>query len=338
MASSRKAKGRKPRPKGFFAGKKILVTGGAGFLGQSVVRLLLENGVRPKDIFVPRSDQYDLRFQVSCAKVVTGQDIVIHLAANAGGIGWNLAHPGCLFYDNIAMGALLMEEARRAGAEKFVQIGTVCSYPFRPPRIPFQEDDLWEGYPESTNAPYGIAKKALMVMGQAYRQGYGFNVIYLLPVNLYGPGDHFEPEKSHVIPALIRKFVDARESGEEEVEIWGTGYHEGVPVSREFLYVDDAAEAIVLATENYDKPAPVNIGSGQEIAINDLVEMIREMTGYRGRVVRNTSKPDGQPRRCLDISRAKAEFGFAARTPFGEGLRKTIEWYERSRAEGEPRR
>ena len=177
-----------------------------------------------------------------------------------------------------------------------------------------------------------------MVMGQAYRQGYGFNVIYLIPVNLYGPGDHFEPEKSHVIPALIRKFVDARESGEEEVEIWGTGYHEGVPVSREFLYVDDAAEAIVLATENYDKPAPVNIGSGQEIAINDLVEMIREMTGYRGRVVRNTSKPDGQPRRCLDISRAKAEFGFTARTPFEEGLRKTIEWYEQSRAEGEPRR
>ncbi len=338
MVAARKAKGRKPRPEGFFAGKKILLTGGAGFLGQSVVRLLLEIGLRPKDIFVPRSDQYDLRFQVSCAKVVTGQDIVIHLAANAGGIGWNLAHPGCLFYDNIAMGALLMEEARRAGAEKFVQIGTVCSYPFRPPRIPFQEDDLWEGYPESTNAPYGIAKKALMVMGQAYRQEHGFNVIYLLPVNLYGPGDHFEPEKSHVIPALIRKFVEARESGENEVEIWGTGYHEGVPVSREFLYVDDAAEAIVLATEKYDKPGPVNIGSGQEIAINDLVEMIREMTGYRGRVVRNTSKPDGQPRRCLDISRAKAEFGFTARTPFEEGLRKTIEWYEQSRAEGEPRR
>lgn len=336
--AARKAKGRKPRPEGFFAGKKILLTGGAGFLGRSVVRLLLEKGLRPKDIFVPRSDQYDLRFQVSCAKVVTGQDIVIHLAANAGGIGWNLAHPGCLFYDNIAMGALLMEEARRAGAEKFVQIGTVCSYPFRPPRIPFQEDDLWEGYPESTNAPYGIAKKALMVMGQAYRQEHGFNVIYLLPVNLYGPGDHFEPEKSHVIPALIRKFVEARESGEKEVEIWGTGYHEGVPVSREFLYVDDAAEAIVLATEKYDKPGPVNIGSGQEIAINDLVEMIREMTGYRGRVVRNTSKPDGQPRRCLDISRAKAEFGFTARTPFEEGLRKTIEWYEQSRAEGEPRR
>ena len=337
MVSARKAKGRKPRPEGYFAGKKILVTGGAGFLGQSVVRLLLEKGVVPKDIFVPRSDQYDLRFQIPCAKVVTGQDIVIHLAANAGGIGWNLAHPGCLFYDNVAMGALLMEEARRAGAEKFVQIGTVCSYPFRPPRIPFREDDLWEGYPESTNASYGIAKKALLVMGQAYRRGYGFNVIYLLPVNLYGPGDHFfEPEKSHVIPALIRKFVDARESGAKEVEIWGTGLHEGVPVSREFLYVDDAAEAVILATERYDKSDPVNIGSGQEIAINDLVEMIREMTGYRGTVVRDTSKPDGQPRRCLDISRAKVEFGFTARTPFREGLRKTIEWYERSRAEREP--
>jgi len=221
--TARGTKNRKPRSKGYFAGKKIVVTGGAGFLGQSIVRILLENGVRPKDIFVPRSDQYDLRFQVACAKVVTGQDIVIHLAANAGGIGWNLAHPGALFYDNVAMGALLMEEARRAGAEKFVQIGTVCSYPFRPPRIPFREDDLWEGYPESTNAPYGIAKKALMVMGQAYRQEYGFNVIYLLPVNLYGPGDHFfEPEKSHVIPALIRKFVNTKETDEKEVEIWGT--------------------------------------------------------------------------------------------------------------------
>ncbi len=324
---------RKESPKGFWSGKKILVTGGAGFLGQSVIRILLEKGARPKDIFVPRSDQYDLRFQVACAKVVTGQDIVIHMAANAGGIGWNRAHPGALFYDNIAMGALLMEEARVAGVEKFVQIGTVCSYPFRPPRIPFREDDLWEGYPEVTNAPYGIAKKALMVMGQAYREEYGFRVIYLLPVNLYGPGDHFEPEKSHVIPALIRKFVEAKESGAEEVEVWGSGHHEGVPVSREFLYVDDAAEAIVLATERYEKPDPVNIGSGQEIAINDLVEMIGRLTGFRGRIVRDPSRPDGQPRRCLDTSRAKAEFGFVALTPFEEGLRKTIEWYENAREE-----
>ncbi len=332
--AARGSKNRKAEPKGFFAGKKILVTGGAGFLGLSVVRLLLEKGVRPKDIFVPRSDVYDLRFQMACAKVVTGRDIVIHLAANAGGIGWNRDHPGALFYDNIAMGALLMEEARVAGVEKFVQIGTVCSYPFRPPRIPFREDDLWEGYPEETNAPYGIAKKSLLVMGQAYRQEYGFRVIYLLPVNLYGPGDHFfEEEKSHVIPALIQKFVEARESGAEEVEIWGSGYHEGVPVSREFLYVDDAAEGIVLATERYDKPDPVNIGSGQEIAINDLVETIARLTGFRGRIVRDPSRPDGQPRRCLDTSRAKAAFGFSARTPFEEGLRRTIEWYEIARKE-----
>ena len=339
MVAARKAKGRKPRPEGFFAGKKILLTGGAGFLGRSVVRLLLENGLRPKDIFVPRSDQYDLRFQVSCAKVVTGQDIVIHLAANAGGIWWNWKHPGALFYDNIAMGALLMEEARVAGVEKFVQIGTVCSYPFRPPRIPFREDDLWEGYPERTNAPYGIAKKALLVMGQAYREEYGFRVIYLLPVNLYGPGDHFyEPEKSHVIPALIQKFVEARESGAKEVEVWGSGKHEGVPISREFLYVDDAAEAIVLATEKYDKPHPVNIGSGQEITINDLVEAIGRLTGFRGKIVRDLSRPGGQPRRCLDTSQAREEFGFVARTPLEEGLRKTIVWYERIRTAGEPRR
>jgi len=331
---ARAVKKGKGRPKSFFAGKKILLTGGAGFLGRSVLRLLVERGARLKDIFIPRSDHFDLRFQIACAKVVKGQDIVIHLAANAGGIGWNWAHPGALFYDNIAMGALLMEEARRAGAEKFVQIGTVCSYPFRPPRIPFREDDLWEGYPERTNAPYGIAKKALLAMGQAYRAEYGFRVIYLLPVNLYGPGDHFfEPEKSHVIPALIRKFVEAREVESKEVEIWGSGMYEGTPVSREFLYVDDAAEAIVLAAEKYDNPAPVNIGSGQEIAINDLVEMIRRMTGYRGKVVRDFSKPDGQPRRSLDTSRAREEFGFTARTPFEEGLRRTIEWYEIARKE-----
>ena len=337
MASSRLSRGREksknvPELSGSaLSGKKIVVTGGAGFLGLPVVRTLVDRGVRPRDIFIPRSSQYDLRVRTACAKAVRGQDIVLHLAANAGGIGWNQEHPGCLFYDNIAMGIHLMEEARCAGVEKFVQVGTVCAYP-KFARIPFREDDLWEGYPEETNAPYGIAKKALMVMGQAYRQEYGFNVIYLLPVNLYGPGDHFfEPEKSHVIPALIRKFVDAREAGAEEVTVWGSGFHEGVPVSREILYVDDAAEGIVLAAERYDKPEPVNIGAGQEVAINDLVETIRRLTGFTGKVVRDLSKKDGQPRRCLDTSRARAEFGFSARTPFEEGLRRTIAWYEDAR-------
>lgn len=317
-----------------FEGKKILVTGGAGFLGQPVVRALFERGARPRDVFIPRSNDLDLRFQKACAKAVVGQDLVIHLAANAGGIGWNRTHPGALFYDNAAMGILLLEEARRAGVEKFVQIGTVCAYPFLPPRIPFREDDLWEGYPEPTNAPYGLAKKMLLVMAQAYRQEYGFNAIHLIPVNLYGPVDHFfEPEKSHVIPALIQRFVEAREAGEAVVTVWGSGFYEGTPVSREFLYVDDAAEAIALAAELYDKPEPVNIGSGQEIAINDLVEMIREMTGYKGKLVRDTSRPDGQPRRCLDTSRARDEFGFVARTPFEEGLRRTIAWYEEHREE-----
>jgi GDP-L-fucose synthase len=239
-----------------------------------------------------------------------------------------------LFFDNAAMGIHLMEEARKAGVKKFVQIGTVCAYPFRPPRIPFKEDDLWEGYPEATNAPYGIAKKMLMVMGQAYRAEYGFNVIYLLPVNLYGPRDHFfEPEKSHVIPALIQKFVEARESGAAQVEVWGSGFYQGVPVSREFLYVDDAADGIVLATERYDKPEPVNIGAGREIAINDLIDLIRRLTGFKGKVVRDLTKPDGQPRRFLDTSRAREEFGFVARTSFEEGLRRTIEWYEKARKE-----
>jgi GDP-L-fucose synthase len=327
-------KGKKAtRPTGVFTGKKILVTGGAGFLGVPLVQKLIERGARPRDIFIPRSDMFDLRYQKTCARVVRGRDIVIHLAANAGGIGWNRKHPGALFYDNAAMGILLMEEARISGVEKFVQIGTVCSYPFRPPRIPFQEDDLWEGYPEKTNAAYGIAKKALMVMGQAYREEYGFNVIFLLPANLYGPGDHFfEPEKSHVIPALVKKFVDARDAGAEPVEVWGTGLHEGVPVSREFLYVEDAAEAIVLATERYNGPEPVNLGSGQEVTIKDLVEMICRMSRYQGEVVRDPSRPDGQPRRCLDTSRAREAFGWAAATPLEEGLRKTIEWYENVRS------
>jgi GDP-L-fucose synthase len=318
----------------FFKGKKILVTGGAGFLGEPVVRRLVERGADRGDIFIPRSAEYDLRRQEACTRAVAGHDIVVHLAANAGGIGWNSAHPGALFFDNAAMGIHLMEEARKAGVKKFVQIGTVCAYPFRPPRIPFKEDDLWEGYPEATNAPYGIAKKMLMVMGQAYRAEYGLNVIYLLPVNLYGPRDHFfEPEKSHVIPALIRKFVEARESGAAQVEVWGSGFHQGVPVSREFLYVDDAAEGIVLATERYDKPEPVNIGAGREIAVNDLIELIRRLTGFNGKVVRDLTRPDGQPRRFLDTARAREEFGFVARTSFEEGLRKTIEWYENVRRE-----
>lgn len=318
----------------FFKEKKILVTGGSGFLGGPVVRRLVERGARREDIFLPRSAEYDLRRQGTCARAVAGHEIVIHLAANAGGIGWNRAHPGALFFDNAVMGIHLMEEARKAGVRKFVQIGTVCAYPFRPPRIPFKEDDLWEGYPEATNAPYGIAKKMLMVMGQAYRDEYGFGVIYLLPVNLYGPGDHFfEPEKSHVIPALIRKFVDARDSGAGQVEVWGSGFYQGVPVSREFLYVDDAAEGIVLATERYDKPEPVNIGAGREIAINDLIELIRRLTGFEGRIVRDLTRPDGQPRRFLDTARAKEEFGFVARTSFEEGLQKTIEWYENARRE-----
>lgn len=313
----------------FFKGKKILVTGGSGFLGDPVVRLLVERGARREDISIPRSAEYDLRRQEACARAVAGHEIVIHLAANAGGIGWNRAHPGALFFDNAAMGIHLMEEARKAGVRKFVQIGTVCAYPFRPPRIPFREDDLWEGYPEATNAPYGIAKKMLLVMGQAYRDEYGFSVVYLLPVNLYGPGDHFfDPEKSHVIPALIRKFVDARDSGARQVEVWGSGFYQGIPVSREFLYVDDAAEGIVLATERYDKPEPVNIGAGREIAINDLIELIRRLTGFEGRIVRDLTRPDGQPRRFLDTARAKEEFGFVARTSFEEGLRRTIEWYE----------
>jgi len=318
----------------FWADKKILVTGGEGFLGGPLVRILAERGARPGKIIVPTFPKYDLRRQDQCAEAVAGMDIVIHLAANAGGIGWNRKHPGALFYDNAAMGIHLIEESRKAGVKKFVQIGTVCAYPFEPPRIPFREDDLWAGYPEETNAPYGIAKKVLMVMGKAYREEYGFNVIYLLPVNLYGPRDHFfDPEKSHVIPALISKFVDAREAQDPEVVIWGSGYYEGKPVSREFLYVDDAAEAIIMAAERYDDPAPVNIGAGSEVPINDLVEKIREMTGYRGKIVRDLSRPDGQPRRCLDTSRAREKFGFVARTSFDEGLRKTIEWYEKARRE-----
>jgi GDP-L-fucose synthase len=251
--------------------------------------------------------------------------VVIHLAAVVGGIGANRENPGSFYYQNMVMGALLMEHARRAGVEKFVAIGTICAYPKFTP-VPFKEEDLWSGYPEETNAPDGIAKKALLVQAQAYRDQYGFNAVYLLPVNLYGPRDNFDPKSSHVIPALIKKFVEAVERRDEVVEVWGTGR-----ATREFLYVDDAAEGIVLATEHYDSPEPVNLGAGFEISIKDLAESIARITGFQGRLVWNSSKPDGQPRRCLDTARAERFFGFRARTPFEEGLRRTVDWYRSSR-------
>jgi GDP-L-fucose synthase len=310
----------------FWAEKKILVTGGAGFLGSFIVeKLIKDRGSRPENIRVPRSREADLRKWDNCLAAVKDINIVIHLAAKVGGIGFNQKYPATLFYDNIAMGIQLMEAARQARVEKFVAIGTVCAYPKFTP-IPFREENLWNGYPEETNAPYGIAKKTLLVQAQAYRTQYGFNAIYLLPVNLYGPRDNFDPEQSHVIPALIKKMVDAKLQDLNEVVIWGTG-----KASREFLYVEDAAEAILLATERYNKPDPVNIGAGKEITIRELVKLIAELTGYEGKIVWDTSKPDGQPRRCLDTSRAKREFGFEAKTDFREGLLKTIEWYKNTR-------
>jgi GDP-L-fucose synthase len=267
----------------------------------------------------------DLRKWENCIRAVKDVDIVIHLAARVGGIGFNRRYPGILFYDNIMMGVQMMEAARQEGVEKFVAIGTICAYPKFTP-VPFNEDNLWDGYPEETNAPYGLAKKMLLVQAQAYRQQYGFNAIYLLPVNLYGPGDNFDPESSHVIPALIRKFTDAVENNKKEVEVWGTG-----KASREFLHVEDAADGILLATERYNKPEPVNIGAGFEITIKDLAELIAELTGFNGEIVWDTTKPDGQPRRCLHVSRAKQEFGFEAKVGLREGLEKTIEWYKGAR-------
>ena len=301
--------------------KRILLTGGSGFLGSYVIEELLQRGVRREDIVIPRSKDLDLRKWESCAQAVDGIDIVIHLAAKVGGIGFNLKYPGELFYDNAVMGVQLMEAARQRGVEKFVTVGTVCSYPKFTPS-PFKEEEFWSGYPEETNAPYGVAKKALLVQGQSYRAQYGFNAVYVVPVNLYGPGDHFDPEDSHVIPALIMKFYDAKQKGLDAVTAWGTG-----SATREFLYVQDAARGIVAAAESYDKDGPVNLGSGEEISIKDLVNMIREMVGYEGEVVWDSSRPDGQPRRRLDVSRAREEFGFEAEIPFSEGLRKTIEWY-----------
>lgn len=299
--------------------KKILVTGGAGFLGKFVVDQLMKKS--PKKVFVPRSKDYDLRNPADCAKVVNGMDIVIHLAANGGGIGYNRANPGRLCYDNLVMGAHIIEESRRAGVQKFLGLGSICQYPKFTP-VPFKEEDLWNGYPEETNAPYGLAKKMLLVLSQAYRKQYGFNAVHLMPVNLYGPGDNFDPEQSHVIPALIKKFVDAHKRGDKFVVIWGTG-----KPTREFLYVEDAARAIVLAAERYNKPDPVNLGAAFEISIKDLVDLIKKLTGFKGDIVWDKTKPDGQPRRKLDTSKAEKEFGFKSKINFEEGLKKTIDWY-----------
>ncbi|MGQ0792585.1 MAG: GDP-L-fucose synthase family protein [Deltaproteobacteria bacterium] len=301
--------------------KRVLVTGGAGFLGSFVVESLIRRGVKPEHIRVPRSRDCDLRLRENCRRAVEGVDVVIHLAARVGGIGFNLKYPASLFYDNAIIGIELMEASRLAGAEKFVAVGTVCGYPKFSP-VPFSEDDFWDGYPEETNAPYGLAKKMLLVQAQSYRKQYGFNAVYLVPVNLYGPRDHFDPEDAHVIPALILKFSEAKSRGAKSVTAWGTG-----SASREFLYVEDAAEGIILAAERYEGSEPVNIGSGAEILIRDLVYLIRNTVGYEGEVLWDASKPDGQPKRMLDVSRAKRDFGFEAKTPFSEGLRRTIDWY-----------
>jgi GDP-L-fucose synthase len=307
------------------AGRRVLVTGGAGFLGRKVVTLLHERGAA--QVVVPRRIDYDLtdQRQVDTLFEATRPNLVLHLAAEVGGIGANRANPGRYFYANMAMGLNVVEAARRGGVEKLVQVGTVCSYP-KYTSVPFNEDDLWDGYPEETNAPYGIAKKALMVMLRGYREQYGLVGVSLLPVNLYGPEDNFDPVTSHVIPALIRKFVEAAGRGDPAVEVWGTGV-----ASREFLYVDDAARAIILATERYDDPDPVNVGAGEEITIRDLVELIAKLTGYGGDVVWDPTKPDGQPRRMLDTTRARERFGFTAEVAFEDGLRRTIAWWEDAR-------
>ena len=329
----------------FWSDKRILVTGGAGFLGSFVVEKLQERGC--KDVFVPRSKHHDLVEMEAVKRLYNDAkpDIVIHLAARVGGIGANRANPGKFFYDNLMMGVQMMEVGRQMGIEKFVAIGTVCAYPKFTP-VPFKEENIWNGYPEETNAPYGLAKKMLLVQAQAYRQQYGFNAIYLLPVNLYGPRDKLDPESSHVIPALIRKCLEAKHfqakaqvqaersslnlnlaeapqpQSVHSVTVWGTG-----KPTREFLYVEDAAEGILLATEKYNKPDPVNLGAGFEISIKDLVDLIVKLTGFKGEIIWDTSKPDGQPRRMLDTSKAEREFGFKAKTTFEEGLKKTIDWY-----------
>jgi GDP-L-fucose synthase len=303
-------------------GKRIVVTGGAGFLGRHVCQELAQHG--PATVVVPRRTDYDLRERAAIERLLAESrpQIILHLAAVVGGIGANRENPGRYFYDNAIMGLQLLEASRLAGVEKVVSVGTICSYPKFTP-VPFREEDLWNGYPEETNAPYGLAKKMLLVQAQAYRQQFAFNAVTLLPVNLYGPGDNFDPATSHVIPALIRKFVEARQSGQAEVSAWGTGN-----ASREFLFVRDAARGIVRAAESYDSAEPMNLGSGQEVTIRDLAEQIAEQCGFRGRITWDATQPDGQPRRCLDTSRARRELGFTASTSLADGLAETIRWYE----------
>jgi GDP-L-fucose synthase len=316
----------------FWGSRRVLVTGGNGFLGSHILEQL--EALDAHHVLAPTVAEYDLTDAEAVRNVIrdTSPDIVIHLAAEVGGIGANREQPGRFFYANMVMGVHLIEEARRAGVEKFVQLGTICAYPKHTP-VPFREADLWNGYPEETNAPYGIAKKALLVQLQAYRAQYGFNGVYLLPVNLYGPRDNFDPRSSHVIPALIRKMVEAVEEGREEVVLWGTG-----KASREFLYVEDCARAVLLAAEHYDGPQPVNVGTGSEITIGDLADRIASEVGFAGRLTYDASKPDGQPRRCLDTSRALESFGFRSSVPFEDGLRRTVAWYRDHRLESQGRR
>jgi len=308
------------------AGKKVVVTGGSGFLGSHVVSELTKRGAGP--VVIPRKKDYDLVEPGAARRLLadTRPDAVVHLAARVGGIGANRENPGLFFYENLMMGVQLLEECRRANVAKVVSVGTVCSYPKFTP-VPFREDDIWNGYPEETNAPYGLAKKMLLVQGQSYREQYGTNAVHLVPVNLYGPRDNFDPGSSHVIPALIKKCQEAIDGGSGAIEVWGTG-----SASREFLFVEDAARGIVLAVEKYDGPEPVNLGAGFEIKIRDLVELIARLMGFAGEIRWDSSKPDGQPRRCLDVSRAERLFGFRAQVGFEEGLRRTIEWYRQHRS------
>ena len=304
-----------------FSKKRITVTGGAGFLGTHLVEELKKQGATK--IFVPAYPEFDLTKLEDCKKVAEQSDIIIHLAAKVGGIGANMEHPGDFFYDNLMMGVQLIEQSRLAKVEKFVALGTICAYPKFTP-VPFVEKDLWNGYPEETNAPYGLAKKMLLVQIQAYKQQYDFNGVYLLPVNLYGPGDNFDPSHSHVIPALIKKIFYAKKNNYPSIEVWGDG-----SASREFLFVKDAAKGIVLATKYYEKQEPVNLGSGMEITIKELITLLCELMEYKGKIIWDTTKPNGQPRRCLDVTKAEKEFGFKAKTEFREGLKETIKWWEK---------